>query len=71
MNMTIEETITALTLNGAAAVDLADEIGSIEVGKRGDFAILGSDNYKVLPYYVGMNCVKSTIHRVEVVSRNK
>ena len=63
MNMTIEETITALTLNGAAAIDLADEIGSIEVGKRGDLVILGSDNYKVLPYYVGMNCVKTTIHR--------
>lgn len=68
MNMTIEETITALTLNGAAALDLADKIGSLEEGKEGNVAILGSDNYKVLPYYVGMNCVQATIFRGSVVS---
>lgn len=61
MNMSIEETITALTLNGAAALDMAEEIGSIEEGKRGDIVLLGSDNYRVLPYYVGMNCVQATI----------
>ena len=37
MQMSIEETITALTLNGAAALQRADRIGSIEVGKQGDF----------------------------------
>ena len=67
MNMTIEETISALTLNGAAALDLAEETGSLEVGKKGDVIILGSDNYRVLPYYVGMNCVKTTIHNGEIV----
>ena len=57
----IEETITALTLNGAAALQRADRIGSIEVGKQGDFIILNSDNYPILPYYIGMNCVIMTI----------
>lgn len=61
MGFTIEEAITALTLNGAAALNRADSIGSIEVGKRGDFVILDSDNYNVLPYYIGMNCVNMTI----------
>lgn len=70
MKMSIEETITALTLNGAAAIGKADEIGSIEAGKRADFAILGSDNYHVLPYYVGMNCVKTTIHNGVIASSN-
>lgn len=70
MHMTIEETITALTLNGAAAVGMADEIGSLEVGKRGDCIILGCDNYHVLPYYVGMNCVKTTILGGNIVSEN-
>ncbi|MCH5235691.1 MAG: imidazolonepropionase [Muribaculaceae bacterium] len=70
MNMTIEETITALTLNGAAALDMADEIGSIEVGKRGDIVLLGSDNYRVLPYYVGMNCVQATIFNGNLVASN-
>lgn len=70
MRMSIEETITALTLNGAAALKMSDEIGSIEEGKKGDLAILDSDNYKILPYYVGMNCVKTTIFRGSVVSNN-
>ena len=61
MKLSIEETITALTLNGAAALQRADRIGSIEVGKQGDFVLLNSDNYHILPYYIGMNCVIMTI----------
>lgn len=61
MNMSIEEAITALTLNGAAALNRADSIGSIEVGKKGDFVVLNTDNYHFLPYYIGMNCVNTTI----------
>lgn len=61
MNLSIEETITALTLNGAAALNRADRIGSIEVGKQGDFLLLHSDNYHILPYYIGMNSVIMTI----------
>lgn len=70
MKMTIEETITALTLNGAAAIGKADEIGSIEKGKRGDFVMLNTDNINILPYYVGMNCVKTTIYGGRVVCEN-
>ncbi|WP_300851771.1 imidazolonepropionase [uncultured Bacteroides sp.] len=61
MRLTIEEAITALTLNGAAALNRADSIGSIEVGKKGDFVVLDTNNYHFLPYYVGMNCVSATI----------
>ncbi|MEG1402151.1 imidazolonepropionase [Bacteroides sp.] len=61
MEMTVEEAITALTLNGAAALGRADIIGSIEVGKQGDFVVLDSSDYRVLPYYIGMNCVNTTI----------
>lgn len=61
MGMTVEEAITALTLNGAAALGRADSIGSIEVGKQGDFVVLDSLDYRVLPYYIGMNCVNTTI----------
>ena len=61
MNLSIEETITALTLNGAAAIHRADRIGSIEVGKQGDFVVLSSGNYHILPYYIGMNSVIMTI----------
>ena len=67
MGMTIEEVITALTLNGAAACGLADRKGSIEPGKDGDLAILEFDNINMLPYYVGMNCVKTTIAKGKVI----
>lgn len=70
MNMTVEETITALTLNGAAALDLAAETGSLEIGKSGDIVILEFDNYRMLPYYVGMNCVNTVISKGRVVSQN-
>ena len=61
MQMSIEEAITALTLNGAAALNRAGSIGSIEVGKKGDLVVLNTDNYHSLPYYIGMNCVIATI----------
>lgn len=61
MKLSIEEAITALTLNGAVALHRADQIGTIEVGKQGDFVILNSNDYRILPYYVGMNCVIMTI----------
>ena len=61
MGMSIEETITALTLNGAAAVDRADSIGSIEEGKKADLVILKADSYKFLSYNIGVNIVDRVI----------
>lgn len=71
MQMTVEETITALTINGAAAVGRADSVGSLEAGKRGDVVLLHFDNYNSLPYYVGMNCVRSVIKDGKIVSEEK
>lgn len=70
MNMSIEETITALTLNGAAALGIADKTGSLQAGKSGDVIILNYDTYHALPYYVGMNCVKTVIYQGNIVSEN-
>lgn len=67
MGMSIEEVVTALTLNGAAACGLAGRKGSIEPGKDGDVVILDFDNINMLPYYVGMNCVKTTIAKGKVL----
>ncbi|MDY4950169.1 MAG: amidohydrolase family protein, partial [Clostridium cadaveris] len=61
MNMTIEETIVAMTLNGAAAVGRADSIGTIEPGKKGDMVILDYNSYKFLPYHTGVNIVGKVI----------
>ena len=68
--MSIEETITALTLNGAAALDLASETGSLEEGKSADILILEFNNYRMLPYYIGMNCVNTVISKGRIVNKN-
>ncbi len=54
MQMTPEESITASTLNGAAAMELSDELGSIEKGKRANLMITKALNsYSFLPYNFG------------------
>lgn len=67
MGMTAEEAITALTLNGAAAVGRADTIGSIEEGKQADLVILQYPSYKFLPYHTGVNIVETVIKKGKVV----
>jgi imidazolonepropionase len=57
MKMSPEEVITASTINGAAALNLSNELGSVDVGKRGDLVILDILNYKFLPYHFGENHV--------------
>lgn len=67
MGMSVEETLTALTLNGAAALDRAGSIGSIEAGKKADMLILHFNTLSCLPYYVGMNTVDAVIKGGELL----
>ncbi len=67
MNMSVEEALTALTLNGAAACKRADTVGSIEEGKRADLCILDYPSYKFLIYHTGTNIVHKVIKGGEVV----
>ena len=67
MHLSVEEAITALTLNGAAAIGRADTIGSLETGKLGDLVMLDFDTPACLPYYTGMNSVVMTVKRGRVV----
>lgn len=63
MKLTPEEALTALTINGAAAVGRANTVGSIDVGKQADIILLRFPSYKFLPYHVGMNIVETTIKK--------
>jgi imidazolonepropionase len=58
MNMTIEETIAALTINGAAALGRAEQIGSLEPGKKADIIVLEYPDYHFLNYHFAMNIVE-------------
>lgn len=68
MGMSAEAALTALTLNGAAALDLAGDRGSLEPGKLADALILDAPSYRHLAYHTGMNIVDTVIKRGKVVS---
>jgi imidazolonepropionase len=57
MKMTVEESLTAATLNGAASLQVAHLTGSIEAGKRADLVLLDAPNYLHLVYHFGVNLV--------------
>lgn len=65
--LTPEEVLTAVTLNGAAAIDLADKVGSVEEGKQGDLVIWNAPDLDYICYRVGSNLVKTVIKKGTVV----
>lgn len=67
MKMSAEEALTALTLNGAAALNRADKIGSIEEGKFADLVILKYPSYKYLVYNTAVNIVDLVIKKGKLI----
>lgn len=59
MRMTPEEAINAATINGAYAMELSNEVGSITAGKRANLLMTKPVNsYGVLPYAFGTNHIE-------------
>jgi len=67
MGMTTEEAVSALTINGAAALDRADVIGSLDVGKHGDLVVLEYPSYKFMPYHIGVSTVEKVVKNGNLV----
>ncbi|MCL2562980.1 MAG: imidazolonepropionase [Oscillospiraceae bacterium] len=65
--LTPEETLTAATLNAAAAIDRADVAGSVEVGKKADLVIWETDALSYLFYRFGSNLVHRVVKNGVVV----
>jgi imidazolonepropionase len=62
MKMTPEEAINACTLNGAAALELSEHIGSISIGKKANFFITQPmPSLAYLPYSFGSNLIDKVI----------
>jgi imidazolonepropionase len=67
MNISTEEAISALTLNGAAALSRADQIGSIDSGKKGDLVVLEFPSYTYIPYHLAVSTVEKVIKQGNLV----
>ena len=67
LNLSTEEAITAFTINGAAALNRHDTIGSIDPGKKGDLLVLDYPSYKFIPYHIGVSAVAKTIKNGRLV----
>lgn len=65
--LTPEEVLTAVTLNAAAAIGKANEIGTIEVGKKADILIWKAQNLNRIFYRYGHNQVKTVIKNGKIV----
>ncbi len=65
--LTPEEVLTAVTLNGAAAIDMAEKVGSIEPGKQADLVLWDAPDLDYICYRFGSNLVKTVIKNGEIV----
>jgi imidazolonepropionase len=61
MGMSLEEALQGATINGARALALQDEIGSIEVGKRCELALWSIHDYHEIGYHFGVNLIQSVL----------
>lgn len=57
MDMTVEEALSAATLNAAYAINRQHKVGSLEPGKQADFLVLDGETPTTLAYHVGNTSV--------------
>jgi imidazolonepropionase len=69
LEMSLEQAIVAATLHNAHALELAAEIGTVELGKRADLLILDIEDYRDLLAGLGEDPVRTVIRNGEVVHR--
>ncbi|MGE5432713.1 MAG: imidazolonepropionase [Syntrophomonadaceae bacterium] len=67
MRMTVEEVISAVTINAAKALDISHKTGSIETGKKADLAILDTQEYSGIVYQVAKNLNCMTIKNGRII----
>jgi imidazolonepropionase len=65
--LTVEETLTGMTLNAAASLGLADRTGSLEPGKAADVVVLDAPDDRHLVYHWGVNLVSTVVRGGRVV----
>ncbi|HYP14691.1 MAG TPA: amidohydrolase family protein [Bryobacteraceae bacterium] len=69
MGMTVEEAISAATINAAHVIQRAPSVGTLEFGKDADILLLNVPDYREIPYNMGTNLVEMTVRRGEPIYR--
>ncbi len=64
--LTPEEVLTAVTLNGAAAIDMAHKVGTVEAGKQADLVLWDAPDLDYICYRFGSNLVDTVIKKGQV-----
>ncbi|MCD8449628.1 imidazolonepropionase [Tenacibaculum dicentrarchi] len=68
MKITPEEAINAATINGAYAMDLSEEVGSITIGKKANFIITKEIlSYGAIPYNFGSVLIDAVFINGEMI----
>lgn len=70
LRMTIEEALTAVTLNPAFSLGRENRAGSLEKGKDMDLILFDAPNYQYIVYHFGVNTVKYVIKKGEILVRD-
>ena len=68
MRLTPAQAIAAATINAAAAVSRAGQVGSLEPGKQADILFLDVPDYRHLGYRFGINLVGTVIKKGEILA---
>lgn len=67
MKMSIEEIISAYTINAAKALNVSTNVGNIEINKKADLSIFDTQEYSDIVYNVGNNLNTITVKNGKVI----
>ncbi len=67
LKLTPTEALAAVTVNAAAALGIADEVGSIESGRQADLAVWSVPTHRQIPYWPAADLIRAVVKRGRVV----
>jgi imidazolonepropionase len=68
MKMTTAEALVASTINAAHSIERANEIGSLEEGKKADIVVFDAPNHRYFAYHYGVNLAEKVFKKGELVA---
>jgi imidazolonepropionase len=69
--MTAAESISAMTVNAAYAIDRTGKIGQLAPGLPADIVLWEMNDYREMPYHYAVNLVKAVVKNGKLVVGRK